>query len=118
MKKNKMIFIFALALLVLVPMAFAADSTVMPMNSMTKASSSVAATTGKISSINLSSKTPSLKVSDSSGNVTTIQLDSVATSAWKIGKIVPLSQLKTGDQVKVRHTTLNGKDVARSVEVL
>ncbi len=118
MKKREVTFVFALVMSILVPTAFAADATVMPMNSVAKASSSVAAITGKISSIDLSSKTPSLKISGIGGNVTIIQIDPTTTSVWKMGKTLPLSELKSGEQVKVRHMNSNGKDLAKSIEVL
>ncbi len=116
MKKQTTILALVVLMLGIAQCAFAAEKTQMPIpvSSTSKATPSVAASVGTISDINAQS----LKLSAVDGSSSTIAIDPVTTSVWKMGKMLPLSDLKSGDKVKVRHTTKNGKDVAKSIEVL
>lgn len=118
MKSHKLFLALMLVMSILIPMGYATEQMAIPKMSASEATPSITATTGTISLIDVNSKTPNLKISDANGNSTTVQIDIATTSAWKMGKMLPLAQLKAGDKVKVRRSVVNGKDVAKSIEVM
>ncbi len=113
MKKRRTILVLAVLIAGIAPLVYGVEHTPIPVGSSSKATPSVEKLVGTISSVNAQS----LTLSSMDGKSSTIALDS-ATSAWKMGKTLPVNDLKAGEKVKVRHMTKDGKDVAKSIEVL
>ncbi len=95
----------------------AAPAAVTTANSVAASAEMVNSTEGTIASMDVQSAAPWIKVS-SNGSVMTIQLDAKSTTVWKAGKAMTLADLKAGDKVTVRHTAKNGKEVAKSIEIV
>lgn len=115
MKKRTIILVLMVLMAATSPFAYAVEKhTPTPVSSTSKSTPSVATQVGTIANIDAKS----LKLSSADGSSSTITIDPAATSVWKMGKSLPISDLKVGEKVKVRRTTKNGKDVAKSIEVL
>lgn len=107
-----------------VPAAFAADTptgsvpVAAPAKAVTAPAPKVTSTEGSITAIDVQSAAPNLSVTGADGKAVAIQIDKLLTSVWKGTQKLTLAELKSGDKVKVRHTTKDGKEVAKTIEVI
>ena len=103
---------------------FAADaaapqvSAAAPAKAVTTPAPKVTSTEGSITAIDAQSATPNLAVTGADGKAVTIQIDKLLTSVWKGTSKLTLADLKAGDKVKVRHTAKDGKETAKTIEVM
>lgn len=102
-----------LALCGMVSVALAADYT--GSKTSTTATPQIETAEGSLSGVDLLNN--GLKVTDSKGKVWNLAVDPKTTTAWKGNQPLTLAQLKMGDQVKVRCTSINGKQICKSIEV-
>lgn len=72
---------------------------------------------GSITSLSLEGASPSVTVRGSTGQSWNLAFDSKATTIWVGGQKGMSSQLKVGQQVKVKYADQMGKRVAKSIEV-
>ena len=72
---------------------------------------------GTLSMLDLHAAAPTLQVKTAKGTLLQIGVDPRTTTVWQGGRAVTLSQLATGQSVKVRYTEKNGKPMARSIVV-
>ena len=72
---------------------------------------------GTVSSLDVNSATPWIKITDAAGKEWTIMIDPASSSVWRGGNKVSWADIKVGDHVKVRHTDKNGKAVVKTVEI-
>lgn len=70
---------------------------------------------GSVSEVD--TKAGTLKLTDAAGKILEMTLNPQTTSAWKDGKSIPLVEIKTGEQAKVRYVVQEGKSVARLIHV-
>ena len=104
-----------LALCGTVSVALAADYTGSKTSTTsTTATPQIETAEGSLSGINLI--TNSLTVT-TKGKILNLAIDPKATTAWKGSQPFTLSQLKLGDQVKVRYASKDGKQLCKSIEV-
>lgn len=96
--------------------AWAAEN--QPASSMTAPTPQIKSSQGSIAEINLVSPTPWFKVSGANGESWTFMLDAKTSSVWQNGQLLKESDLKVGEQVKVRHTSKEGKEWAKSIEIV
>ncbi len=89
-----------------------------PVSSTTTATPQVSTTDGSIATLDLQAPSPSLKVTMADGKSMTVAVDPKATSVWQGAAMIKLEQLKVGQSVKVRHTTKDGKEVAKSIQLV
>src|SRR5258708_1384077 len=73
---------------------------------------------GAVSFLDATSKTPWLKIKDTAGKEWAILIDPKATALWKGGRKGAWTDLKVGDKVSVRHMRKEGKEVAKTVEII
>ena len=103
------------------PLAFAVEKTkalALPTHSTVKTTPQVTSIEGVITSVDVRSSVPSLKLTQTNGQLLVIQIDRPTTTVWKDAHPVSLIQLAMGQKAKIRYTTKNGKQVANSVEIL
>lgn len=72
---------------------------------------------GSITSLDVLSTAPWIKLKDANGAESMIYLDAVSTTVWKANQAGKLTQLKEGDKVKVRTMKKDAKDFAKSIEI-
>lgn len=96
-----------------------------PAASATFAEPKTATTTeGSITTLDISSTAPSLKLADSTGKVWKVTLDPRATSIWDGDRMAPkgtqgFALLRSGQRVKVAHVMQqDGTEIARSVQIV
>ena len=73
---------------------------------------------GSISTLDLKSTPPMLKLNAADGKVRVFTLDLKTTSVWKDGQMSQLDQLKPGQSVRVKHATVRGTDMAQSIRIV
>ncbi len=124
MKKNfTMGLILTFMVLGLAPLAFAVEKSVapvtasMPTHTTATATPQVTSVEGTVVSIDMLSSTPTLKLTLASGQLSSVQLDRLATTVWKGSQPIGLTQLTAGQKVKVRCKAKNGKQIANSIEI-
>jgi len=106
------------------PVAFAAEApagttpVAAPAKAVTAPVPAVKSTEGPIKALDLQSATPNLTVTGADSKDVVIQIDKLLTTVWKGMQKLPLTDLKAGDKVKVRHTTKDGKEMAKTIEVI
>ncbi|HNV87092.1 MAG TPA: hypothetical protein PKL97_09060 [Candidatus Omnitrophota bacterium] len=106
------------------PVAFAAEApagtapVAAPAKAVTAPVPAVKSTEGPIKALDIQSALPNLTLTGSDNKDVTIQIDKLLTTVWKGMQKLPLTDLKAGDKVKVRHTTKDGKEVAKTIEVM
>ena len=98
--------------------AFAVERNAVPVSSTSIATPPITSTEGSITLLNLKSRKPHLTLTAADGSSWALEINRATTTVWKKGQNLTLSQLKIGDQIKVRHLTKKGKHVAKSIEVL
>ena len=105
-----------MTLLVFSAAAFPALATDYTRSSMSTTSTpQIETAEGALSGVDLQNN--SLQVTDSKGKVWNLAIDPKATTAWKGSQPLALNQLKAGDQVKVRCTLKNGRQLCKSIEM-
>ncbi len=97
--------------------AFGLEKTVAPVSSTVKATPLIASMEGSIGALDVKSQTPSLRLILTGGRSRSLELDR-ATTVWKDRQALTLDRLKVGDRVKIRHMTKNGRQMAKSIEIL
>ena len=73
---------------------------------------------GSITSLNLTSQTPEIKLSASDGKLWTFGLNPKTVVVWKNGQLSKPEELKTGDRVNVRYAEKDGKNWVRAIEIV
>ena len=73
---------------------------------------------GTISSLDVTSAAPWLKIKDAAAKEWTIMIDPATSTVWKGGNKVTWADIKVNDKVKVRQTDKDGKAIAKTVEVV
>ncbi len=73
---------------------------------------------GAITTLDLQAVSPTLTLTTAEGKTWTVAVDTKTTTVWQNAQIAKLDQLKVGDQVRVRYTTKDGKDVAKSIQLV
>ena len=117
MNYSKMAMIIALLVSGVVPSVRAADHSTPAAGhaSSTTAARDVLTTVGSISQLDLKASTPNLTLTSTSGKAQTLLLDPRATSLWQGNQQGKLSDLRVGQQVKIRYTMKAGKATAKSI---
>ena len=121
MKRN-ILFVLALVLTIcgLMPMAYADPAVVATPVAAPAISSStpvIQSSEGTVSTLDITSSTPWLKIKDAAGKESTIMVDPASSTAWKGANKATWADVKVGDKVKVRHTEKDGKMTAKTVEI-
>lgn len=73
---------------------------------------------GTISSVDVKSATPWVKVKDAMGMEKTIMIDPVMSTAWKAGKKAEWSVLTVGAKANVRTIKNGDKETLKSIELM
>ncbi len=110
---STVLIVSVLALCGMVSVALAAEYT--GSKTSTTATPQIETAEGSLSGVDLT--TNSLKVTDSNGKIWNLAIDPKTTTAWKGSQPLALSQLKVGDQVKVRCASKNGRQICKSIEI-
>ena len=101
------------------PAVYAAEeSAAAPASSTSVPTPQITSAEGAIASIDAQSVSPSLKLTAADGKTWTLTLDAKTTSVWNRGQLSRLETLKTGDQVKVRYMVKEGRNWAKSIEIV
>ena len=104
-----------------------ASKSIVPTNSASATTQKVMIATGSIATLDTKSEQPSIALTTTEGKTLTIALDSKTTTVWKEEKEIswnmlhlgqPDSQLKMGDRIKIRYTMKDGKNLAKSIEIV
>lgn len=72
---------------------------------------------GTVSAIDLTSLTPTVKLTGSDGKVWTIGVDLKATTVWDNGQAAQLAQVHAGQRVRVRYQEKDGKPIATAIRL-
>gem|GEM_PF-2270965 len=117
------IFMLVVTMCAVVPAVLAAEhpgqsmgeKAAMPTSSVSTSTPQIASAEGSVSDVDFQANT--LKLTASDGKFWTLTLDPKSTLVWKGGQILNLTDIKAGEQVKVRYTSKEGKQVAKSVDI-
>ncbi len=80
--------------------------------------SSATTARGSITALDLQSPTPMLKLTAASGESWTLGIDPASTTVFRGTQLGALSQLRVGEKVSVRTGMKNGKQMAKSIEII
>ncbi len=76
-----------------------------------------AAVQGSITGLNLQDAAPTIALKGNSGQSWNLAIDPKATTVWNGSQLGNISQLKLGEQVKVRYAEQNGRRIAKTIEI-
>jgi hypothetical protein len=83
-----------------------------------QARSAMAPVKGSILALDLKAAQPNLKLRDEAGKMLTFSIDPKVTKVLQDGQSVKLEALQVGQHVEVESTQKNGKQIAKSIELI
>ncbi len=72
---------------------------------------------GTVSGIDLTSASPSLKLTTADNQHRSFSIDPKTAIVWRSGQVVPVSQVSAGAKVMVKYARKDGSDVAQSIRI-
>ena len=124
MKTIRMISIVAMLMSGIIPAALAVEHGGQPMTEKSRTTASTTAQTqqtweaeGSVTGLELQGTTPTLAVRGANGQTWNFTLNSQGTTVWTGSQLGSLSQLKLGEQVKVRYAQQGAAKLAKSVRI-